>query len=93
VKELIKICPRINFKEIPVPQNKDFNNDGKHKAFIFTEIYVPKKSAVSQQYPKTVDSGAAILKFWFIYFRLSFGCNALTEYMLCILGIAHDFIN
>jgi hypothetical protein len=35
--------------------------------------------------------GAAILKFWLISDYL-LCCVALTEYMLCILGIAHDFI-
>jgi hypothetical protein len=40
---------------------------------------------------KTVDCGASILKCWLIL-DYSLCCIALTEYMLCILWIAHDFI-
>jgi hypothetical protein len=41
---------------------------------------------------KTVDCVAAILKFYLIT-DYSLCCAALTEYMLCILWIAHDFID
>jgi hypothetical protein len=40
---------------------------------------------------RAVDCGAAILTFWLIT-GYSLCCIALTEYMLCILKIAHDFI-
>jgi hypothetical protein len=46
---------------------------------------------VRRQMPEKLYCEAAILKFCLIS-DYSLCCIALTEYMLCILWIAHDFI-